>query len=97
MGFFGDPVNRFRDYLDNKGNDDQVRCAFCNKTRNDILREYEEYMENPSQEFEDLTLDDLIIMTEKLQKPVCAGCYFAIKNNVDLVNEIFDRPEDEVW
>ena|SRR3989338_8383438 len=97
MGLFGDPSNRFRNYLDKLQNDNQVRCAFCNKSRDDIRAEYYEYMKDPSEEFEDVSIDDLIIMTEKLQRPVCAGCYFTIKNNPALVHEIFERPEDEVW
>ncbi len=97
MGFFGDPSNRFKNYLDKIQNDDQVRCAFCNKSPEDIRAEYYEYMKNPSEEFEDINIDDLIIMTEKTQKPVCAGCYFSIKKNPKLVEEIFKRPEDEIW
>ena len=97
MGFFGDPSNRFKNYLDKLQNDDQVRCAFCNKSPDDIRAEYYEYMKDPSEEFEDINIDDLIIMTEKTQKPVCAGCYFSIKKNPKLVEEIFERPEDEIW
>lgn len=97
MGFFGDPSNRFRNYLDKIQNDDQVRCAFCNKSPEDIRAQYYEYMKDPSEEFEDINIDDLIIMTEKTQKPVCAGCYFSIKKNPKLVEEIFERPEDEIW
>jgi len=97
MGFFGDPSNRFKNYLDKLQNDDQVRCAFCNKSPEDIRAQYYEYMKNPSEEFEDINIDDLIIMTEKTLKPVCAGCYFSIKKNPKLVEEIFERPEDEIW
>jgi len=97
MGFFGDPSNRFRNYLDKIQNDDQVRCAFCNKSPEDIRAEYYEYMKNPSEEFEDINIEDVIIMTEKTQKPVCAGCYFSLKKNPKLVEEIFERPEDEIW
>jgi len=97
MGFFGDPSNRFKDYLDKIQNDKQIRCAFCSKSPEDIRAEYYEYMKNPSEEFEDINIDDLIIMTEKTQKPVCAGCYFSIKKNPKLVEEIFERPEDEIW
>jgi len=97
MGFFGDPSNRFKNYLDKLQNDDQIRCAFCNKSPEDIRAEYYEYMKNPSEEFEDINIDDLIIMTEKTQKPVCAGCYFSIKKNPKLVDEIFERPEEEIW
>jgi len=97
MGFFGDPSNRFRDYLDKIKDNKEIRCAFCNKSPDDIRSEYYKYMMNPTKEFEDINIDDLIIMTEKLLKPVCAGCYFAIKNNPDLITEIMEKPEDEVW
>jgi len=97
MGFFGDPSNRFKNYLDKIQNDNEIRCAFCNKSPEDIRSEYYEYMKDPSEEFEDINIDDLIIMTEKTQKPVCAGCYFSIKKNPKLVEEIFERPEDEIW
>jgi len=97
MGFFSDPSNRFRDYLEKIKNDNQIRCAFCNKSPDDIRSEYYEYMKNPSKEFEEINIDDLIIMTEKTQKPVCASCYFAIKRNSELVDEIFNRPEEEIW
>ena len=98
MGTFGDPSNRFKNYLDKiKNAKDEIRCAFCNKSPDDIRAEYYKYMMNPSEEFEDISIDDLVIMTEKLQKPVCAACYFTIKNNPDLVQEIFETPEDEVW
>src|SRR3990167_7667089 len=96
MELFGDPSNRFRDYLNKINNEKkEVRCTFCNKSADDIRAEYYEYMKNPSEEFEDISIDDLIIMTEKLQKPVCAGCYFTIKKNPGLIDEIFERPEDE--
>jgi len=97
MGFFGDPSNRFRDYIEKIKNDNKNRCAFCNKTPDDIRAEYYEYMKNPSKQFEDINIDDMIIMSEKLQKPVCASCYFTIKKNPALIKEIFERPEDEVW
>ena len=97
MGAFGDPSNRFRQYLDEMQKGSEIRCAFCNKSPDDIRAQYYEYMKDPSKEFEDIDIDELIIMTEKMQKPVCAGCYFAIKNNPKLVKEIFDKPEEEVW
>lgn len=97
MGLFSDPSNRFRDYLERLKNDKQVRCTFCNKSADDIRAQYYEYMKHPSQEFDDISIDDLSIITEKTQKPVCAACYFAIKKNPVLIDEIFERPEDEVW
>jgi len=96
MGLY-DPKHRFHDYLDNMKDYNQGKCWFCNKDEEDIKREYFEYMKNPDQNFEDVNFEDLIIITYKLKKPVCAGCYFSIKKNPSLVKEIMDRPEDDVW
>ena len=93
----GNSSNRFRDFLNQPKKDDQTRCFFCDKTEDDIRSEYYEYMKNPDMEFEAISWDDLIIMSTKLKYPVCAGCYFAIKRNPDLIEEIFNRPENEVW
>jgi len=97
MGFFSDPSNRFRKYLDKKMNSDEIKCTICNKTADDIRAEYFEYMKDPSEEFEDISLGDLIIMSDKLGKPICAGCYFAIRNNPNLVQDVLEKPEDDVW
>ena len=97
MGLFGDPSHRFREYLDKIKNNNQDRCWFCNKSPDEIRAEYYEYMKHPTEEFEDIEIDDLIIMTYKMQKPVCAGCYFTVKKNPELIKEIFERPEEEIW
>jgi len=89
--------NEFLEYLRQIKDVSQDKCAFCGKTPDQIRKEYFEYMKNPTKEFEDIDLDDLIIMTYKLMKPVCAGCYFSIKNNPKLVKEIMDKAEDDVW
>jgi len=94
---FESSSNRFKKYLDKIKDDDEKRCFFCNKTPDDIRAEYYQYMMDPDAEFDDVPLDELIIMTDKLKKPVCAGCYFNIKDNPELIEEIFNRPEDEVW
>jgi hypothetical protein len=89
--------NRFKDYLEKIKEDDEQRCWFCNKSAADIIAEYEEYMQNPDVKFDNVDKEDLIIMTFKTKKPICAGCYFAIRENQELIDEIFERPEDEIW
>ena len=89
--------NRFKDFLEKTKDDDEPRCWFCNKSENDIRGEYMEYMSQPENLDKEIELDDLIIMSHKTKKPVCAGCYFQIKNNKDMVDEIFERPEEDVW
>ena len=37
MGFFGDPSNRFRDYLEKIQNDEEIRCAFFKMLYFDLL------------------------------------------------------------
>lgn len=89
--------DKFRDYLKRIQDPKDDRCWFCNKTPDQIRQEYYTYMEHPNEEFEDVELDELLIMTYKTKKPICAACYFAIKRNPDLINEILDTPEQELW
>ena len=87
----------FREYLKKIQDIKEDHCWFCNKTPDQIRQDFFEYMKHPAEEFEDLELDDLIIMTYKLKRPVCASCYFAIKQNPELVKEILSKPEEEIW
>lgn len=97
MGRQDDLHEKFREYLRRIQDTTEDKCWFCNKTPDKIRQEFFEYMKNPAEGFEDITLDDLLIMTYKTQKPVCAGCYFAIKQSPELVKEILGKLEDEVW
>jgi len=92
-----DPVDALKDYLNKITDLEDDCCWLCGKTLDQIRSEYFEYMKHPSEEFADLTLDELVIMTYKTQKPICAGCYFSIKENAELVKEILDRPQEDVW
>ena len=96
MGF-DDAADKFRTYLKKIKDPKEDRCWLCNKTPDMIRQEYFEYMKNPEEGFEDVELDDLLIMTYKTKKPICAACYFAIKQHPDLVKEILSKPEEEVW
>lgn len=89
--------DRLKAYLNKINDSEEDRCWFCCKSPDQIRAEYFEYMKNPTKEFEEIDLDDLMIMTYKTLKPICAACYFAIKRNPVLVKEILDKPEDEVW
>ena len=94
---FESSSNRFKKYLGKIKDNKEKRCFFCYKSPDDIRAEYYKYMMDPDAEFDDVPLDELIIMTDKLIKPVCAGCFFNIKDNPELIEEIFNQPEDEVW
>ena len=87
----------FKEYLDKINDPKEDRCWFCAKTPDMIRSEFFEYMEHPPEGLEDMDLDDIIIMSYKTKKPICAACYFSIKNNPELIQEILDRPEDEIW
>ncbi len=88
--------NRFKYFLD-KTPDDGKRCFFCNKSEDEIRAEYLEAMKKPENAGKEIDIDDVLIMTYKTKKPVCAGCYFQLRENEDLVDEIFQRPEEEIW
>ena len=89
--------NRFSDFMDKPTDDHQARCWFCNKSEGDIRKEYIEYMNQPENIDKDIEMDDLSIMSYKMQKPMCAGCFFQMKNNKGLIDEIFLRSEEEIW
>lgn len=69
-----DSRNEFLEYLWKIKDTQDDKCPFCSKSPDQIRKEYFEYMEDPDEEFENVDLDDLIIMTYKIKKPVCAGC-----------------------
>ncbi len=89
--------NRFDEIFDKQREDDHKRCWFCNKTEDDIKAEYFKYIVKQDVAFNDVPFDDLIVLTDKLQKPVCAACYFNIRESGELIEEIYNKPEDEVW
>jgi len=89
--------NRFRDYLNKISDIEDDRCWYCKKSPEDIKQEYYDYMKNPAEEFEEFNIDDISIMSYKLKKPICAGCYFTMKKNPKLIKEVLEKPEDEVW
>jgi len=88
--------NRFKEFFDQQ-RDDQKRCWFCNKTEDDIKAEYFKYIMKQDVPFNDIPWEELVVMTGKLQKPVCAACYFNIRESGELIEDIFNKPEDEVW
>ncbi len=94
---YNSPSERFKEYLRKIDDPNKDKCCLCGKSPDQIRCEFEKYMQNPSLEYEDLDLDDILIMTYKTKKPVCAGCYFSIKQNPELVQEILDKPEEEIW
>ncbi len=92
-----DLLARLTAYINRIDDPNEDRCWLCNKSPEQIRAQYYEYMQNPSREFTDIDIDDLMIMTYKTLKPICAGCYFALKKNPVLIQEIFDKPVEDVW
>ena len=90
-------IERIQDYLRRIRDTKEDKCWVCNKSPERIKREFFEIMQNPPEGMEGLNLDDLTIMTYKTQKPICAGCYFTMRGNVDLVKEILEKSPQEVW
>ena len=92
-----DMSDNLREYLSKIKDTKDDHCWFCNKTPDMIREEFYQYMEHPKEEFEDLELDDIATITYKTKRPVCAGCYFAIKRNASLIQEILNKSDDEIW
>ena len=89
--------NRFENILDKAKDDEARRCWFCNKSEDDIRAEFLESMQKPENADKEINIDDLIIMSYETKKPICAACYFQLKSNKELVDEIFERPEGDIW
>lgn len=92
-----DTIKKLQEYLRKITDPKEDKCWFCQKTPDQIRQEFYEYMKNPPEEFEEMDLDDIIIMSYKTQKPICASCYFTIKRNPELIREIFEKPSNEIW
>ena len=88
--------NRFKQFLD-KPNDDGKRCWICNKSEEEIRQNFMEAMKRPENIGKEIDLEDVLFMSYKTKKPICAGCYFQLRNNEELVDEIFQLPEEEIW
>ncbi len=90
-------ADSFKEYLNKIHDIKDDKCWFCKKTPDQIRHEFLEFKKDPEKGLDQFELDDLIIMTYKTKKPICASCYFTIKKNPDLVKEIVNRSMDEIW
>lgn len=94
------PHDRFKNYLIKKDENSagpEKRCWFCQKSEDEIKQQYYDIKFDPTIDDKDFNIEDLIFMTYKLSKPICAACYFSIRNNPDLVQEVYDNPVEDVW
>jgi hypothetical protein len=87
----------FKEYLKKIKNPGEDHCWLCGKTPEHIRQEFFKSKETAAEEFEDVELDDIAIISYKTKKPICAACYFELKRHPDLIQEILERPEDDVW
>ena len=89
--------NRFRNFSDLPAEDDQPRCWFCNRSEREIREDYLRHLNDPDNIHQDINIEDMITMSHRLQMPICASCYFQIRNNKILIDEVFQKSEDDVW
>ncbi len=94
---FDEQADNLQAYLKKIKDVKDDKCWFCHRTPDQIRQEFFEYMKHPKEDFEDMELDDIAIMTYKTKFPVCAACYFTIKKNPDLIREILESSDEEMW
>ncbi len=97
MNFEDEAVKNLQLYLNKIKDVKDDKCWLCYKTPDKIREEFFEYMKHPSKDFENLQLEDVVIMTYKTKLPICAGCYFTIKQHADLIQEILEKSDEEIW
>ena len=90
-------ADSFKEYLNKIQDIKEDKCWFCKKTPDQMREEFFQIKKDPEKGLDELEFDDLITITYKTKKPICASCYFAMKKNPDLVKEILARPMKEIW
>ena len=65
------------------------RCAICERTPDEVR---EQYPHPTAQKFAHEALQE----TENVQKSVCWICYFNIKTNPIVIEQIQESPDDEI-
>jgi hypothetical protein len=90
-------LNRFKNLSEKPQDDDQKRCWICNKSEADIRADFMKYMSQPENADNDIKWEDLVVISYKTKQPICAGCFFHMKKNKDLLEEMFKRPEEDIW
>ena len=73
------------------------RCWFCGKNPDQIREEFYQAKNDPDKGFDQFEIEDIVMITYKTKRPICASCYFTIKKNPDLIKEILSKPQKDVW
>lgn len=90
-------AKKFQEYLNKIREIEEDRCWICNRTPDKLRNDFYDYKKNPPKGCEEIDLDDIFLLTYKTQHPICFNCYIAIRQNSELIKEIVNKPEDEVW
>lgn len=99
MSYDDNVFGRFKEYLRKIKDIKDDRCWICNRTPDKLRKDFYEFKKNPPQGFEEIELEDIFVITyaDKIRHPVCFNCYFNIRENPDLIKEIMEKSEDEIW
>ena len=90
-------TDSFKEYLNKIKDIKDDKCWFCNKTPDQLREDFFESRKDPSKGFDQFELDDIIMITYKTKQPICASCYFTLRQHPDLIKEILVRPPEEIW
>ncbi|MDP2654626.1 MAG: hypothetical protein Q8Q08_11440 [Candidatus Omnitrophota bacterium] len=88
---------KLQDYLNKISDIKDDHCWFCQKTPDQIRAQFLEYLQKNPDKADEIDLDDVIMISYRTKKPICASCYFVIRDNPELVREILHKSPDKVW
>jgi len=90
-------AKKFQEYLNRIKEISEDRCCICNRTPDKLRNDFYEYKRNPPKGMEEVGLDEILFLSYRTKRPICFSCYYGIRQNPELVKEISDKSEDEVW
>jgi len=90
-------AKKFQEYLNRIKEIGEDRCWICKRTLDELRNDFYESKKNPPKGTEEIDLDDILLLSYKTKHPICFNCYYTIRQDPELIKEIADKPEDEVW
>lgn len=90
-------AKKFQEYLSRINDIKEDRCWICRRTPDRLRNDFYDFKKDPPKGCEEIDLDDVFTLTYRIQHPVCFSCYISIKQNPELIKEIMNKSEDEIW
>lgn len=90
-------ANKFQQYLSKINKISEDKCCICNRTSEELKKNFYEYAKNNVGVVTESDLDEIFLLSYKTNRPVCFACYYGIKQNPELIRGILEKHENEIW